>query len=100
MGLRSDTGSDLPQCELCGRPMLPGGANQHHLIPKSFGGRETVLLHRICHDKIHATLSEKDLARDYASIEALLRHPEIRRFVAWVRRRPPGFGGSNRARKG
>ncbi len=79
--------------------MLPGSANLHHLIPKSFGGRGTVLLHRICHDKIHATLSERDLARDYATIEALLGHPEIKRFVAWISRRPPGFGGYNRRLK-
>lgn len=79
--------------------MLPGSANLHHLIPKSHGGRETVQLHRICHGKIHATLSERALARDYASIQALLSHPEIRRFVAWIKRRPPGFMGSNRRPK-
>jgi len=79
--------------------MLPGSANLHHLVPKSFGGRETVLLHRICHDKIHATLSERELARHYPSIEALLAHPEIKRFVAWVKRRPPGFGGGNRRKR-
>ncbi len=79
--------------------MLPGSANFHHLVPKSLGGRETVQLHRICHDKIHATLSERDLARDYPTIKALLSHPEIRRFVTWIKRRPAGFMGSNRRSK-
>ncbi len=76
--------------------MPPGSANQHHLVPKSLGGGETVQLHQLCHDKIHATLSEQQLARDYATIDALLAHPEIARFVGWVKRRPPGFGGRNR----
>jgi len=83
-------------CALCGRPMPAGSANLHHLVPRSHGGRETVTLHRLCHDKIHATLGKAELARDYTSIEALLTHPDIARFVAWVRRRPPGFAGRNR----
>ncbi len=76
--------------------MLPGSANLYHLAPKSRGGRETVLLHRICHDKIHATLSERELERGYASIEALRSHSEVRRFVRWVARRPAGFAGANK----
>ena len=85
-----------PACALCGRPMPPGSANLHHLVPRSHGGRETVALHRLCHDKIHATLSEQELARSYGDLESLRAHPEIARFLAWVRRRPPGFGGRNR----
>ncbi len=76
--------------------MPPGSDNRHHLVPRSLGGEETVDLHRLCHDKIHATLREPELARNYATIEALLEHPEIARFVRWIKRRPPGFGGRNR----
>lgn len=82
---------ELPSCRLCGRVIEAAHLDLHHLVPKSEGGRETVPLHRICHRQIHALLTEKELARDYASIEALLSHPAIARFVAWVRRKPPGF---------
>ena len=34
-------------------------------------GGETVLLHQVCHTTIHKTLSETDLARNYATVEAL-----------------------------
>lgn len=93
-----------PICPLCGRPIPPDVPQSlHHLIPKLKGGAKgpTVLLHHICHKEIHATLSEAELARNYASIEALLTHPRIAAFVSWVRKRPPGFlsrspGGTRR----
>jgi hypothetical protein len=85
---------DDPICPLCLRPIPPGApASRHHLLPKLKGGRggETVLLHHLCHKEIHAALTEAELARDYATIEALRAHPRIARFVGWVARRPPGF---------
>ena len=79
-------------CPLCGREIVPGPtADEHHLVPRSEGGRDKTLVHRICHRKIHATFSEKELARDYASWEALRAHPEIEAFVSWVRKKPPEF---------
>lgn len=86
--------TDDPLCPLCGRPIPPGGGSRHHLVPKLRGGKggETVLLHKICHKEIHASLSESELARNYATIEALRAHPRIARFIGWVAKRPPGFG--------
>jgi hypothetical protein len=87
-----------PCCPLCGRPLIAGpSVNEHHLIPRSHGGRVVGGVHRVCHDKIHAVLSEKDLARDYATWEALRGHPEIARFIDWVRRKPPEFMDWNKA---
>ncbi|SHL28742.1 hypothetical protein SAMN05443432_10117 [Roseovarius litoreus] len=83
-----------PVCPLCERPILPEAKQSlHHLIPKLKGGKggPTVLLHQICHNEIHATLTEAELARDHATIEALRAHPRLRRFIAWVARRPPAF---------
>ena len=80
------------QCPLCGRLIVPGpSADEHHLRPKSQGGREKFLVHRVCHRKIHATLSEKELARGYTDWDALRAHPEIHKFVQWVARKPPEF---------
>jgi hypothetical protein len=82
----------LPPCPLCGRPLVPGASvNAHHLVPKAYGGRVAEPVHRVCHDKIHAVLSEKELRDAYASWEALRAHREIARFVAWVRRKHPEF---------
>lgn len=95
------TAEPVPPCPLCGRPIVPGpSADEHHLVPKSEGGRDKTLVHRVCHRKIHATFSEKELARGYASWEALRGHPEIASFVQWVRKKPPEFNdGSARPRR-
>ncbi len=62
-------------------------------MPKSKGGRHTEYLHRICHKQIHALLTETELARSHHTVEALLAHPGIATFVAWVRGKPPEFRG-------
>jgi hypothetical protein len=59
---------DLGDCPLCGRRLVAGGSvNQHHLVPQSRNDQSTVALHRICHSAIQATLSEKELERQYHS---------------------------------
>ncbi|WP_071674421.1 HNH endonuclease [Nioella nitratireducens] len=84
----------FPICPLCGRPIPPQARQSlHHLIPRLRGGKggPTVLLHQICHNEIHATLSEAELARVYNTVEALQAHPRLARFIAWVRKRPDDF---------
>jgi hypothetical protein len=89
----SDMAQD-PTCPLCGRPIPPDAPQSlHHLVPKLKGGKggPTVLLHQICHNEIHATLSEAELARNFRTIEALRQHPRLAKFIGWVAKRPPGF---------
>ncbi|WP_242500596.1 HNH endonuclease [Tropicimonas sp. IMCC6043] len=86
--------TDDPICPLCDRPIPPEAPQSlHHLVPKLRGGKggPTVLLHQICHNEIHATLSETELARDHATIEALRAHPKLAKFIRWVAKRPPAF---------
>lgn len=84
----------LPLCPLCGRLIPPEQSDEHHLIPKLKGGKVTQALHRICHRQVHALLTESELAKHYNSPEALLEHPEIQKFVAWVRKKPNDYLGS------
>ncbi len=90
-------------CALCGRAVER--VSRHHLVPRSRvrkakrRGREvtpaeteTVPLCRPCHGMVHATLSEKELQRSYPTLEALREHPEIGRFVRWVRKQDPSRG--------
>jgi 5-methylcytosine-specific restriction endonuclease McrA len=84
-------------CPLCGRPLPPDGSvDEHHLVPRSEGGRQKERVHRICHRKIHATLSERDLARHFSTWEALRAQPEIAAFIRWVARKPPNFYDNSR----
>ncbi|WP_293909798.1 HNH endonuclease [Deinococcus sp.] len=87
-----------PFCGLCGRetPRL----TEHHLIPRSQGRRRgvkiaelpTVLLCPACHSLLHKTFSNAELAGDFSSVGALLGQPDVRKFVAWIRRQPASKG--------
>jgi hypothetical protein len=83
--------SDDPVCPLCDRPIPPHAKQSlHHLIPRLRGGKggPTVLLHQICHNEIHATMSEAELARTCNTVEALRAHPRLAAFIGWVAKRP------------
>jgi len=84
--------SPAGSCPLCERPMVAGPSlDQHHPVPRSHGGRETVLMHKICHRAIHAMLSEQELAEAFSGFEALRAHPVLAQFIAWVKKRPPDY---------
>lgn len=80
-----------PICPLCDRPIPAAQRDAHHWVPKSKGGRQTEWLHRICHRQLHALLTEAELARDYHAPELLRAHPEMERFLRWVRTKPNDF---------
>ncbi|PNY82406.1 HNH endonuclease [Deinococcus koreensis] len=85
-------------CALCGRevPTL----TEHHLIPRSQGRRRgvkvqelpTVQLCSACHKFLHKTFSNAELAQEYTTVDALLAHEAVQRFVAWIRRQPGSKG--------
>ncbi len=90
----ADAQNGLPICPLCERPIPPEARqSRHHLVPRLRGGKggETVLLHQIYHNEIHATLTETELAQSYSTIGALRGHPRLEKFIRWVAKRPPGF---------
>lgn len=90
-------------CPICERP-LDDTADEHHLIPKTFRGKETISLHRICHNAIHTTFTERELAKHYHTIERIKVHPIIIKFVQWIKNKPIDYfvkskDTSNRRRK-
>ncbi len=80
------------QCPLCKRD-IETKHSEHHLIPRLKGGKNgpTVILHRVCHDKIHSLFTEQELAVLYNTIDKLLEHDEIKKFVKWVSSKPNDF---------
>ena len=78
------TSPDSGTCPLCGRLLGFTNVDEHHLVPKTFKGKETVTLHRICHRAIHANLTERELLKHFHTIERLLEHQGIQKFVGWV----------------
>jgi hypothetical protein len=82
-------------CGLCGRLLGTVLVQEHHLIPKTFKGRVTVPMHKMCHQKIHATFSEREMQRHYHTFERMLEHEEIQKFVAWIEKKPLEFYDKN-----
>ncbi|GAA4004410.1 HNH nuclease-like protein HlpB [Hymenobacter fastidiosus] len=74
------------RCQLCER--LVGQVSRHHLVPREEGGRHgpTVALCQPCHSTIHVLLSNRDLARKYATVEELRGAAELQKYLHWVRR--------------
>ncbi|MFN8299365.1 MAG: HNH endonuclease [Chitinophagales bacterium] len=91
---------ELPICPLCGRP-VEGRSSKHHLVPKSKGGKheDTVLMHHICHNKIHSLFTEREIQVHYNTIDKLMANEEIQRFVKWVSKKPNDFYDGSAPRK-
>lgn len=87
-------------CEICNRPLVAGkSVNEHHLIPKTYKGTETITIHVVCHTKIHSVFSEKELFTHYNTVERLRAHPEMAKFIAWVQKKDPEFRDRNKPTK-
>ena len=78
-------------CPICDRPIPESQKDAHHLIPKSKGGKVTEYLHRICHKQIHAIFTETELAQQYHHAQALRDHPEMQKFIRWIKGKPNFF---------
>ncbi|HAA58485.1 MAG TPA: hypothetical protein DCE42_27225 [Myxococcales bacterium] len=82
----------LGACPVCFREMIEGrSVNKHHLIPKTFGGREVIWIHTVCHSKIHATFTERELLHTYHTPERIREHEQMRKFIKWVQKKDPEF---------
>lgn len=80
------------RCPICLRPLEAGpSVDRHHLVPRSEGGRATVLVHRVCHRKLHTLWSERELAALWHDPALIRAHPDIARFARWLKNKPPTF---------
>ena len=86
-------------CALCGRP-LGHRVEQHHVVPKSEGGKQTVPVHPICHRTIHAFVANRDLATAYPTMDQLRTRDDVQRYLRWIADKPPDFRAPTRRRSG
>ena len=84
------------KCELCGRVNV---LTFHHLIPvclhknkwfkKNYTREEMAkginVCKHDCHREIHNVISEKELGRSFNTLEKLLRHPKIKKYVKYIK---------------
>ena len=82
----------MNNCPICQREMIPGKSiDEHHLIQKAFKGKDTITMHKICHRKLHATITEREMKSYYFTVERLLENEEIQKFVKWVSKKDPEY---------
>ena len=90
----------IESCELCGSNQ--DVLNFHHLIPRTLHSNKyfkklyTTLYmatHGIwicqteCHKQIHKFIEEKEMGMKYNTLEKLLSHPKVSKFVEWRKKR-------------
>jgi 5-methylcytosine-specific restriction enzyme A len=82
---------DTAACELCRRQVPRRLITLHHLKPKAEGGKHTdkAPLCKPCHKQIHATFSNKELAKHYADLEALRATESLQPFLKWIAKQNP-----------
>ena len=85
-------------CQLC---QCEDSHNFHHVIPRTLHSNkwfkrrysrqqihERIEVCKSCHQAIHDLVpDEKELGRHYNTLEKLLAHPEIGKYVQWKRER-------------
>merc|ERR1712083_1213466 len=95
-------------CEMCDRHLL---LSFHHLIPKdthptylkkrlpsgvegeptrSFLNSYGTMVCRACHSFIHHLATNEVLAKEYNTLEKILEHPRVQRWVGWARTQRSG----------
>ncbi len=73
-------------CPLC-RRQVPE-VSDHHLVPRSRGGRVTEPICLDCHRMIHVLYDNKQLERELNTVEALQAEPRMAKYLTWIGKRP------------
>ena len=91
---KMDSYETLGECCICGRSLIKNSKiDEHHLVPKAKNGKygDKVLIHRVCHEKIHSIWTEVELANYYHTPERIVEHPVMQKFIKWVQKKPADF---------
>ena len=81
----ADRTSERDICPLCDRDV--NELTDHHLVPKSRGGRRTEPICPDCHRMIHVLYDNKTLAKELSTAAALVAEPRFAKYLAWIGKR-------------
>jgi 5-methylcytosine-specific restriction endonuclease McrA len=72
-------------CALCERQV--SYVTLHHLIPKEEGGRygKRIPLCQPCHVTLHSLFTNKELKKEFHSVESLRKAERLQNYLAWIR---------------
>jgi 5-methylcytosine-specific restriction endonuclease McrA len=86
---------ELKKCLLCERDVP--SLTDHHIVPKSRGGKALIAICKDCHRQLHALFDNKTLEEELNTEEAIKLNKQFRNYLKWIRRRP--FGVVHKARR-
>lgn len=88
-------------CEMCERETV---LTFHHLIPRTLHKRkwyqkrytseelnQGIDICYSCHEAVHDFITEKDLGKHYNTLDLLMKHPKVDKFVEWISKRDGRF---------
>ena len=80
-------------CPICTRMTPRKYWHNHHLIPRSKKGtnKGTIKCCVSCGSMVHKLFTNKELAKKYNTVEALLSHPDVQNWVEWAKKKPDDF---------
>ena len=61
--------------------------HKHHTIPRTEGGKETVLVCIDCGNQVHKLFTINELRDKYNTIEVLKSHPDVQNWIRWIRKK-------------
>lgn len=74
-------------CPLCNR-VVPK-VSDHHLTPRSRGGKDTLPICLDCHRSVHAFFTNKELEKKYNTVELLLSDEKFSKHIQWLSKQDP-----------
>lgn len=72
-------------CKLCDRDVEL--FSKHHLIPRQKKGRVTVKICDPCNTTIHKLFTNKEMAKEFNTVEKLRRSERMQKYLKWIKKR-------------
>ena len=88
------------KCELCGSS--EDYLNFHHLIPRTLHSNKYFekmydktymkdngvwICKAFCHKQVHEFIEEKEMGKNYNTLEKLRNHPDVLKYIEWRKKR-------------
>jgi len=90
-------------CQICQRETPQEHLEKHHLVPRSKHGAkiEGIFVCIDCGNMVHKLFTNKQLAKEYNTLEKLLENEKINKWIEWVRKNKCfGICMKNKKRRG
>ena len=83
-------------CVFCN---IDPNTREHHIVPKSKGGVDTVPACETCENFIHKSWSHNQLRDIYNNVETILADEKFQKFLKWRLKQPIGVVFKSKAGK-